>query len=137
MSARAAIPVLGFRAGVLRVAIAAEDVTEVAFDQPDSVHIAEILGVKPAPPCAARRTIEVRALDERREHFEVASFVADPPVVLFACRREQIVPMPQIDLLSRWRPVMGFAKLDSGMHILLDLASVIRALHSQRRKGSA
>jgi len=91
---RSAIPVLGFRAGELCLAVAAEDGTEAA-----------------------------------------SAFLADPLVEVLLCRAGHIVPMARSVPLLRLQPIMGFARIDERLHMLLDIEGVIRALHQERTGG--
>jgi hypothetical protein len=132
---REAIPVLGFRAGDLCLAVAAEDVTAVENARADVVHIAELLEVEPAPVSEAQRVIHVRAASAVGGAYEISAFRADPPVEVMLCRAGHIVPMARGARPLRVQPVMGFARIDDRMHLLLDIESVIRALRHERAGG--
>ena len=132
---RPAIPVLGFRAGELCLAVAAEDVTAVESARPGVVHIAEILAVEPAPPSATQRVIHVRAVSAEDGTQTASAFLADPPVEVLLCHPGHIVPMARSVPLLRLQPVMGFARIDERLHMLLDIEGVIRALHQERTGG--
>jgi chemotaxis signal transduction protein len=131
---RSAIPVLGFRAGELYLAVAAEDVTAVEAARPDVVHIAEILDVEPAPPSEAQRVIHVRAADGARTS---SAFLADPPVEVLSCSAGHIVPMAGNTPSLRLQPIMGFARIDERLHMLLDIEGIIRALRQERTGGES
>lgn len=135
-SARAAIPLLCFRARALRLAIAAEDVTAIEEGRAEARHIAELLDAAAAPPELSRRLICARTPGDAPGEVVNAAFLVDPPVALSLCRREQILPLPQRRLVAGSGAVMGFAQLDAGMHMLLDLAIIIRTLRGGRRKGA-
>ncbi|HWN66850.1 MAG TPA: hypothetical protein VNM90_04370 [Haliangium sp.] len=132
---RSAIPVLGFRAGELCLAIAAEDVTAVESARPGVAHIAEVLEVEPAPPSATQRVIHVRAVSGEDGAQTTSAFLADPPVEVMLCRAGHIVPMaPSVPLL-RLQPIMGFARIGERLHMLLDIEGIIRALQRERTGG--
>jgi hypothetical protein len=133
---REAIPVLGFRAGDLCLAVAAEDVTSVENARPDIVHIAELLEVEPAPLSEAQRVIHVRAVAEGGAYV-TSAFRADPPVEVLLCHAGHIVPMARGARPLRVQPVMGFARIEDRLHLLLDLESVIRALRHERTGGES
>lgn len=133
--AREAIPVLGFRAGELCLAVAAEDVTSVEDARPGVVHIAELLEVEPAPLSEAQRVIHVRALHDGG--YVTSAFRADPPVEVMLCRAGHIVPMARGARPLHVQPIMGFARIDDRMHLLLDIESVIRALRHERAGGES
>jgi hypothetical protein len=132
---RSAIPVLGFRAGELCLAVAAEDVTAVEGARPGVVHIAAILDVAPGRPRATQRVIHVRAVDAEDGTQIASAFLADPPVQVLLCRAGHIVPMAKSVPLLRLQPIMGFARIDERLHMLLDIESIIRALHQERTGG--
>lgn len=132
---REAIPVLGFRAGNLCLAVAAEDVTSVENAHPGIVHIAELLEVEPAPLSEAQRVIHVRAVNAGS--YVTSAFRADPPVEVLLCRAEHIVPMARGAGPMHVQPIMGFARIDDRMHLLLDIESVIRALRHERTGGES
>lgn len=134
---REAIPVLGFRAGGLCLAVAAEDVMAVENARPDVAHIAELLEVEPAPLSEAQRVIHVRAVTAEGGAYVVSAFRADPPVEVLLCRAGHIVPMARGARPLRVQPVMGFARIDDRMHLLLDIESVIRALRHERAGGES
>lgn len=131
-AARSAIPVLGFRAGELCLAVAAEDVTAVEVARPGVVHIARILDVEPGRDTPAQRVIHVRGSAAEDGATTTSAFLADPPVAVMICRAGQIVPMARSMPLLRLQPVMGFARIDERLHMLLDIERVIRALHQER-----
>jgi hypothetical protein len=132
ITARAAIPVLGFRAGELCLAVAAEDVTAVEGARPGVVHIARILDVEPGRHAATQRVIHVRGIDAGDGTPTTSAFLADAPVEVLLCRAGHIVPMASSMPLLRLQPVMGFARIDERLHMLLDIERVIRALHQER-----
>lgn len=134
---RSAIPVLGFRAGALCLAVAAEDVTAVESARPDVVHIAHILDIEPGRHRAAQRVIHVRAGSAGDGSRTASAFLADPPVEVLLCRAGHIVPMAKSLPLLRLQPIMGFARIDERLHLLLDIESVIRALHQERTGGES
>lgn len=134
---RSAIPVLSFRAGELWLAVAAEDVAAVEPARTDVVHIAEILVVDAAPPSGEQRVIRVRAAPAPGRAITDSAFRADPPVEVLFCRSGHIVPAAPGIPHRRWRPVMGFAHIDERMLLLLDLASVVRALRHERPGGES
>lgn len=129
---RSAIPVLGFRAGELWLAVAAEDVTAVENGRPDVVHIAEILAVEPGRRRATQRVIHVRAVNAADGTETASAFLADPPVEVLICRAGHIVPMSKSVPLLRLQPIMGFARIGERLHLLLDIEGIIRALHQER-----
>jgi hypothetical protein len=133
---REAIPLLGFRAGDLCLAVAAEDVTAVENAHPDVVHIAGLLEVEPAPLSEAQRVIHVRAVNAGGDYV-TSAFRADPPVEVMLCRAGHIVPMALGARPLHVQPVMGFARIDDRMHLLLDIESVIRALRHERAGGES
>jgi hypothetical protein len=134
---REAIPVLGFRAGGLCLAVAAEDVTSVENARPDVVHIAELLEVEPGPLSDGQRVIHVRAVNGEGGAYVTSAFRADPPVEVLLCRAGHIVPMALGARPLRVQPVMGFARIEDRMHLLLDIESVIRALRHERMGGES
>lgn len=134
---RSTIPVLSFRAGELWLAVAAEDVTAVAPARADVVHIAEILAVEASPPSDDQRVIHVRAALAQGGAIAVSAFRADPPVEVLSCGSGHIVPAAPGIPRERWRPVMGFAHIDERTLLLLDLASVVRALSHERTGGES
>lgn len=132
---RSAIPVLGFRAGELHLAVAAEDVTAVESARPDVVHIAELLDVAPGPHRRKQRVIHVRAISAEDGAATESAFLADPPVEVMLCQAGHIVPVARSVPLLRLRAVMGFARIDERLHLLLDIESIIRALRRERTGG--
>lgn len=139
---QSAIPVLGFRAGQLSLAIAAEDVLVVEPSVPDAIHVAKILAVEAEQTERDRRLIRVRTQpsDERSDHkldssVESVAFAADPPVEMLLCRPQHIVPTAPSISLGRRYPVMGFAEIDQRLWLLLDLERLIRALRHLRAGG--
>jgi hypothetical protein len=124
--------VLGFRAGELCLAVAAEDVTAVESARPGVVHIARILDVAPGPQARTQRVIHVRGTDAEDGTPIASEFLADPPVEVLICRARHIVPMAKSMPLLRFQPIMGFARIDERLHMLLDIERVIRALHQER-----
>ncbi len=134
-SARAAIPVLGFHAGELALAIAAEDVVAVESLAADCVHIAKLLTIAPGPRTDARRRISVRGRASRDEAVDIDSFAADPPVEMLLCRAQDIVPAAAGGPLMFQPPVMGCAHIGQRLLLLLDISGLIRALRELRSGG--
>ncbi|WP_428268149.1 hypothetical protein [Haliangium sp.] len=146
-----AVPVLGFQAGALALAVAADDVIAVAPARAGVVHIADALATladalatlaeprvswprsEPAPAAVAepdRRTIHLRDSGDAVPAEVV--FLADPPVEVLMCGVQHIVPMAPGIALERWRPVMGFAHLGERLRVLLDIPSLVRVLRRVR-----
>ena len=122
----AAIPILRFQAGPLRLGIAAEDVQGVVSAYAGVPHIATIFGVDPDGGVEGTRAIRVvLPLQGRIEDF---IFAADAPVEVVRCRADDILPMASGIPLGRWRPVMGFAHIEGETLMLLDTSSLAQTL---------
>lgn len=129
---RSAISVLRFGAGDLSLAIAAEDVRAVEFAHSGTRHIGEALGMEACAHIPGQRAIRVHA-PGARPHEEVV-FRADPPVSVTTCHASEILPIAPGISRDRLQPVMGFARIDDSMILLLDIPSVIRALAEQEER---
>lgn len=129
---RSAISVLRFGAGDLSLAIAAEDVRSVELAHAGVRHIGEALGMGACPHTPGQRMIRVHA--PGAHPYEEISFLADPPVSVTMCHASEILPIAPGISRDRLQPVMGFARIDDSMILLLDIPSVIRALAEQEER---
>lgn len=129
---RSAISVLRFGAGDLALAIAAEDVVTVAFARAGVPHIGEVLGIESGARTSGQRAIHVRApgIDAGGE----AVFLADPPVEVLPCHIGNILPMAPGISRVQWQPVMGFARIDDQMLLLLDIPGIVQALRERKER---
>ena len=129
---RSAISVLRFGAGNLALAVAAEDVITVAFARAGVPHIGDVLGIELGARTSGQRVIHVRATGI--DAGDDAVFLADPPVEVLPCHAGDILPMAPGISRVQWRPVMGFARIDDQVLLLLDIPGIVQALVESKER---
>jgi chemotaxis signal transduction protein len=120
-------PLMCFRAGDATLGVAAEEVIAVEVANPAAVYIGVLMGIQAERSLRYQRTIW---LDDGGA---VVELVVDSPVRVHRIRPRDVLPIaPGLPLVERL-PLLGFARVDERLALLLDTKPLIEALHERRR----
>lgn len=128
------VSLLRFRAGPMLLGIAAEDVVQIdkIFDN-DTVHIASLLGVEPSG--GECRTIRLPRPPEVTDGPDLLDFLADAPLEVLHCDPDRFLPLPRGTSFQQWKPVMGFARIQEQLVLILDIPSLFSNLTDRYQRG--
>ncbi len=113
-----AIPVLRFRAGELQLGLVAAAVAWLGDGAPDCPHIGRLLGL-PAAGSADSRMLSLAAYGRTRR------LLVDGPIAVRHLASADLLPAPAL-LRSRRRGVLGYAREEEQVVVLLDVAWLLK-----------
>lgn len=114
------VAVVWFSAGSTRVMMAADAVTEIGdAEGVDYPHICTRLGLQEMPTDMEQRLICIRAGSKK------AFFVVDEPMTFDALSVDQLFPTPRSLPMDRLAPIVGFAREDRGVGLVLEASYLV------------